>query len=245
MQLVDEWVENPIYLDDEDEEDFDFNEQYKIKGEKQMEKVKNEKQYNIVEDYIKATQEFKTPTFNKTVKYGNTNFSYADLNEILRCVQKPLLKHGFIIVHLTTYENDRTWLKTMIKYKTNEVFFESIFPIDILNKKMQEIGAQITYAKRYHITSMCCICADPDTDAFEIRDQKLNETIGQEEIHSLNRYLNKLGAPQRSEIFRVINTNQVNKITKNKYPEVLDYIKKYVNEQKSKSISYEDIQQTS
>lgn len=186
------------------------------------------KQNNMIEDYIKASQEFKAPTFNKTVKYGSTNFSYADLNEILRCVQQPLLENGFFILHEMTYENDKAWMKTKIKYKNNEVFAESVFPIDINNKKMQEIGAQITYIKRYQIASMCCVNADPDNDATEIRDQKLNETIDHNEINTLNEYMSKLDSDDRSAVYRAIRTNNLSKVSKNQYPRVLNYIRSFI-----------------
>lgn len=242
MQLVTEWVENPIYLDDDEDDFLEINE---IKGEKPMDKVKKEKQNNMYEDFIKASQEFGAPTFNKKVKYGSTNWEYADLSEILRCVQDPLLENGFIIVHELIYKDDKSWLKTYIKYKDDTIFSESIFPLDYANKKMQDIGSQITYLKRYQLSAMCCINADLDNDAVEMKDQKLNETIDQDEIHAVNRCLNKLDAVQRSEVFRVIKTSQVNKIEKSKYPKVLNYIKDYVNEQKSKNISYEEIEKTS
>jgi len=187
---------------------------------------KKETANSMYEDFIEATLNFEKPSLNKKVKYGNTSFEYADLTEVLRCIQKPLLEKGFVIIHEMLCISDKTYLKTSIRYKDGQTYSESLFPIDITNKKMQEIGSQITYLKRYHIVSLCALSADGDNDAIEIKDQKLNETINITEAQFLTQQLTKLENHERNNVFKAFKTNEVNKISKHEYPRVLSYIRK-------------------
>ena len=71
---------------------------------------------NIIEAFIKASKEFKKPKFNQVVKYGATNFKYADLNEIYDCVKEPLLKQGLVIMHDIFEEDGLHYINTYIQH---------------------------------------------------------------------------------------------------------------------------------
>lgn len=133
-----------------------------------------EKELNIHEALVKALATIEQPKFNCSVKYGGTNFKYADLTAIMSVVRKPLLENGFIIMHDFYERYDKHFIKTYFKYKTGETVGNVIFPIDVTRKEMKDIGSQITYLKRYSICILCGLSAEEDNDAKGIEGNKLN-----------------------------------------------------------------------
>lgn len=224
----DGWVEHPMYVDEEDELETIDKQPLNYQTYEKENNMSDKKEMTMNEAFIAASLEFEPLAFNKKVKYGATTFDYADLSEILKCIRVPLLNHGFIIKHEFAYESDKLLLKTLIKYKTDEIYSQSVYPIDIANKKMQDIGTQITYMKRYHLAAMCNLCADADNDAIEIKDETLNKTIDESEVKVLNSYLSKLSANERVNIFNALKTKDLSKLTKIKYPAALEFVKNFI-----------------
>lgn len=148
--------------------------------------IKNGTKYlEALEDLIKASLEFKTPEFDGMVKYGATHFQYATYGELVKCVKSSLLKYGIIFLHTFAYENNQLFLITTLRHKNGSIVGMSEFPLSITNKKMQEIGSQITYLKRYSLSSLLCLCAEDDDDCVDIKDTKFNETINDQQIKNI------------------------------------------------------------
>lgn len=105
---------------------------------------------------------------NKTAKVpmkagGQYSYKYADLSEIFDCIMPTLSKNGLAITQSPTMDAAHGLiLETTIMHSSGE-WVSGLYP---LNKKErpQEMGSEISYAKRYTITSMLGIQAD-DTDA--------------------------------------------------------------------------------
>lgn len=127
------------------------------------------------EALIEASKNFKKPSFNKKVKYQGRDFAYADLAEIYNCVKSPLLAEGIIIKHEIACIEDKTFLATYLQYKDGSKIVESIFPLSLLNQTMQQVGAQLTYAKRYALAGMLSLAAEDDDDAISIKEEKLHK----------------------------------------------------------------------
>lgn len=180
---------------------------------------------NINEAFVNASLEFRQPKFTAKVKYGTTNFEYADLPEILDCVTQPLLKYGLCIVHDFYNEDNIHWLKTYLRYKTGETLGNVVFPVTITGKKMQEIGAQITYSKRYAIAMLCNLCADKDEDDGKaINDQVIVKHISKQQAEEIKALIG-----QDKEVWNIIKDqykcNRVSEILAGKYNEIVTTIK--------------------
>jgi len=127
------------------------------------------------EALIEASKNFKKPSFNKKVKYQGRDFAYADLAEIYNCVKSPLLAEGIIIKHEIACVEDKTFLATYLQYKDGSKIVESIFPLSLLNQTMQQVGAQLTYVKRYALAGMLSLAAEDDDDAASLKEEKLHK----------------------------------------------------------------------
>jgi len=87
---------------------------------------------------------------------------YADLQEILDKVRKPLSECGLALYQSVRGENT---LVTKLVHTSGESLEEIFTFKDATN--MQGLGSAITYAKRYQICAMLGLAADDDDDGNE------------------------------------------------------------------------------
>lgn len=119
---------------------------------------------------IEASGNFGTPKKNAT----NPHFKnkYADLQEIIECVRKPLLDAGLTFTQKIMRAEGDTYpitLQTILTDgKTSEVLAE--FPVS--GGTPQAIGSAITYAKRYSLAAAFGLAADEDDDGNAASDRK-------------------------------------------------------------------------
>ncbi len=101
---------------------------------------------------------------------------YADLNEVLDKVKKPLNDLGIVIIQAPEMNGLRTRLyDTEATATENEV--SSFVPYTGVTD-MQKLGGAITYAKRYSLIAMLAL-EDADDDGEKASDNVINTTGGQ------------------------------------------------------------------
>lgn len=101
--------------------------------------------------------------FNSTVKYGTTNFKYADLSEVMRIIKPALTKAKLTIKQPTDVVDGTTYLYTYVIHESGS-YIQSVMPLPIHNKA-QDTGGFMTYFRRYGITSLLGLVGDEDNDA--------------------------------------------------------------------------------
>ena len=116
-----------------------------------------------------AQAEIRNPTKDKTAKVqtkggGAYAYSYADIADVLEGVRPVLSKHGLSILQLTTIDGDVMVLRTRLAHKSGQSV-ESDYPVCRIGVDHQQMGAALTYARRYALCPMLGIAADSDTDA--------------------------------------------------------------------------------
>lgn len=109
-----------------------------------------------------AQGELKNPEKTKEVNTGKYNFKYADLGDVLEAVLPVLSRHGLSVMQPTKIQDGAIILVTRISH--GEESIESEYPVCSLNGNHQQMGAAMTYARRYALTSMIGIAAVDDTD---------------------------------------------------------------------------------
>lgn len=141
---------------------------------KQSESVKT-----ILSDLGKAQAEF--PTLPKDT--NGYNYKYTNLDTVITTLRPILTKHkiGFM-QSLTTSETGKSAITTRLFHETGE-WLEDTTPLpDVLLSKgnaAQNLGAAITYMKRYTLCAMLGVSSDEDPDGkadgnpdFNARNQK-------------------------------------------------------------------------
>lgn len=119
----------------------------------------------LLENFANAQGEFVTLPKDKQ-GYG---YKYTDLDTVISTVRPILAKHGLgFIQSLTTTESGKNAVTTRLFSKEGEYLEDTIILPDISMAKTnsaQNLGAAITYMKRYALCAMLGISSDEDTDA--------------------------------------------------------------------------------
>lgn len=97
------------------------------------------------------------------VKAGTYSFKYTPLDVIMKNIYQPLGKLGLSVRH----ELNENGIEAILAHKEGGEIRSGAIQI-ARTGKMQDIGGQITYARRYTITMLLGIASDEDTDAGQL-----------------------------------------------------------------------------
>ncbi len=96
-----------------------------------------------------------------TSKTGSSfSYQYADLPEILNSIQKSLTENGLAVCQPCMPGQ----IVTLLLHSSGQ-WIKSIISLSTADLKTQERGGEITYYRRYALTSILGISADDDDDA--------------------------------------------------------------------------------
>ena len=119
---------------------------------------------NIREAFAAAQAQFPAIHKDKEVAFGRTQFRYASLDAIYAGTRPVLNAHGLSVTHRLEPADTALLVVTEVLWTGGDESLESTIPVD-LGLPMKELGASITYAKRYGLASLLGIAADEDIDA--------------------------------------------------------------------------------
>jgi hypothetical protein len=84
-----------------------------------------------------------------------------------------LLAEGLVVVQLTELSETGLQLRTQLIHSSGELL-ESTYPLpDVADP--QKLGAAITYARRYSLSALLCVCPDEDDDGESVKHQAKTE----------------------------------------------------------------------
>lgn len=118
---------------------------------------------NIYKALASAQAELKNPEKTKCADTGKYKYNYADIGDVLEAILPVFSKHGLSIMQPTAIRDNSIVLITRIGHTSGE-FIESEYPVCSLNGNHQAMGAAMTYARRYALTSLAGMAAVDDTD---------------------------------------------------------------------------------
>ena len=125
----------------------------------------------FAKDFINAQSEIMTLPKDKK-GYG---YNYTDFDTVVKTI-KPILKknHLGFCQMLETKENGKSGITTILIHESGEVvssWFE--LPASQVSKvACQNMGASVTYIKRYALCAVLGCSSDEDTDGIENRPQQ-------------------------------------------------------------------------
>ena len=101
-----------------------------------------------------------------TIKKGSTNphfkNNYANLNEVLDKVTKPLNDLGIVILQIPVQSKESTGLQTALFDTEDDTSIEGFLPFTEATSP-QKIGSNLTYYRRYSLVTMLGL-EDEDDD---------------------------------------------------------------------------------
>lgn len=123
-----------------------------------------EKTNTLLQSLVEAQAEFETLPKDKA-GYG---YNYTDLDTVISYIRPILKKHGLgFIQMLSTLEGNQPAITTRLIHSTGE-WIEDTTPLPPVQlakgNAAQNLGAAITYMKRYTLCAMLGISSDEDAD---------------------------------------------------------------------------------
>jgi ERF superfamily protein len=115
----------------------------------------------------KGQGEFPTIAKNRTANVpmkagGKYSYRYADLADVISAIAPVLAKNGLSISQAPTIIDSKLVLETTLMHASGE-WMTSVYPLQSYDRP-QEMGSEITYARRYTLTSILGIHAEEDDD---------------------------------------------------------------------------------
>lgn len=125
----------------------------------------------LVAALAKAQLEVRNPSLDRAHPHFK-GFRYASLGSHIDAIREPFAKHGLIVTQGVNSEGDRVSVSTQIAHTSGEWIRATVGITLAERAKAQDLGAAVTYLRRYAIASIAMLTGDDDTDAEEDRDAK-------------------------------------------------------------------------
>lgn len=124
----------------------------------------------------------KTESVKITAKESGRvfEFLYAPLEVINKAVTKPLAEKGLVVIHINAKEDGKNILKTRLCHSSGQWIQSQLEFQNYTNAK--DLGAILTYYRRYQICGLLNLAAEEDDDAERIDDRSETQksTISEE-----------------------------------------------------------------
>ena len=149
----------------------------------QVKKDEPEVMAPLFEALAKAQAEFGAVTATSRVTFKNVDFKFAPLSEILGAVRPALNKYGLTLTQQTTHipfgnANGLKVVTTLLHESGASYAIESV-PVFYNVNDIKNLGAQVTYLRRYEVKTLLGIEADSeelDMDNVPNQSQSTQET---------------------------------------------------------------------
>lgn len=93
---------------------------------------------------------------------GEYTYAYADLATVIETCKPHLAKHGLSVTQMTEASEKGFFLVTIVMHKSGQ-WISGLYPLP-REGDPQEIGSEITYARRYSLCAALGVAAEEDDD---------------------------------------------------------------------------------
>jgi hypothetical protein len=111
----------------------------------------------------KKTRTGKVSGTSKSGRDFNYEYKYADISDVLKNCRAALAKHEIAVTQPTAVDGGTLFIRTRLLHSSGQ-WIESDYPVCSIQGDHQKMGAAMTYARRYALTSLVGVAADEDTD---------------------------------------------------------------------------------
>lgn len=145
----------------------------------------------LYEALAKAQAEFSTVTATSRVTFKNVDFKFAPLSDILAAVRPALNKYGLTLTQQTKHipfgnANGVKVVTTLLHESGVSYDIESV-PVFYNVNDIKNLGAQVTYLRRYEVKTLLGIEADSeelDMDNVSYHSQSAQQTGNYDNNHN-------------------------------------------------------------
>lgn len=148
---------------------------------------------------LKKNKKVKIPT-----KSGrNIDFGYCDLAEIFSTIDRPLSENGLSVSQPIFPMEGKLFVLTQISHKSGQ-WIRSYIPIE-KSGDLKTFGADITYIKRYGLTSLLGLAADDDIDMSHEDDDRSKKEVEKQDI-----YIDSVQKKQIEDLIKTTSSDHLN-----------------------------------
>lgn len=169
----------------------------------------------VAKDLIELVNSMKDFVKSKAVKYGATSFEYVPLDDLLDRIKQ---NQKWAVMQPLSNDNGIPCIETILVHESGEIVQSGKFPLIINhNGKPQDMGAVITYTKRYSLGAFLGIATETDNDAnpdsevkdLKVKDETLAKLVGflkDDEIEKILKFykITKLGDITEANAMKLI-----------------------------------------
>lgn len=160
-------------------------------AKKNHSKLEPELMAPLFEALAKAQAEFESVTATSRVTFKNVDFKFAPLSEILGAVRPALNKYGLTLTQQTKHipfgnANGIKVVTTLLHESGVSYDIESV-PVFYNVNDIKNLGAQVTYLRRYEVKTLLGIEADSeelDMDNVPNQSQSVQQTGNYDSNHN-------------------------------------------------------------
>jgi len=140
------------------------------KEKEQMEIIKHE---SLREALCSAMMEYepleKNMAVDFTTKQGfRVKYNYADLAATRRVTDPHLLRHGLVVYDKLDRREDKEFLITVMEHAYSEDNLITELEVTVASNDMKDLGANITYARRYNYWMLTGRIGEDDSEPRDI-----------------------------------------------------------------------------
>ena len=135
---------------------------------------------NSIEALVEALSKAQSLIENVSKDKQAYGYKYADLASCLAAVKKPLADNGLSVSQIVSQDRDgKQVLVTLLMHKSGQ-WLKSIFALENVVMKqcnsLQQLGAGITYARRYALSAIVGLTQEDD-DAQSVSKASVEEKV--------------------------------------------------------------------
>ena len=152
-------------------------------AKKDHSKLKPDLMAPLFEALAKAQAEFKSVTATSRVTFKNVDFKFAPLSDILAAVRPALNKYGLTLTQQTKHipfgNANGVKVVTTILHESGVSYDIESVPVFYNVNDIKNLGAQVTYLRRYEVKTLLGIEADSeelDMDNVPYHSQSAQQT---------------------------------------------------------------------
>ncbi len=133
--------------------------------------MRTSEQINEIAGALAAAQmAFPAIKKGKTANVGTYSYAYADLADIFDAVRPILAGKGIATIQVMSGNEQGYELTTRLMHSSGQ-WVETDFPLRMAGK-IQEVGSELTYARRYALCGILGIAAEEDDDGKAANETK-------------------------------------------------------------------------
>lgn len=119
-------------------------------------------------------------------------YKYANLASCLDAVKKPLSDNGLAVAQLISQEGDKHVLVTMLLHESGQ-WLKSIFSIENVVMKqcnsLQQLGAGITYARRYTLSAIIGLTQEDDDAQSIPKKHNIEDKVEEKDLTAVKTFM--------------------------------------------------------